>query len=532
MALTDKQRAAIKSQLKRNIAKRAATQRTKISASEARTVSSKMNKRPGATKQPFTLKDTSVLSKNERNTLGATSKANAAKEKMIQKNRNFAKGTGKLAVKDRVGTKAEYKQLGKDIETRKQLIARGKAARAAQAARAANPAPAKATTLTKAVTQVPAKKNTTSKPKVTKAQIKSVEKQLKALPKAPPMNKSDIAKFEKQIDSLAAKDKASRGTTLTKPKASTAAVKKRTTPNTNPKTSKPKVTETRKLQTLDEAKAKAPKPMLGPKKPTAEEFKTTMSKAPSNAPLKPAGKIAGATGAAKKAVGSTKTAQTIKAASQTTAAKKVAASKPVKLLKGAGKVAKIGLRIGQAVGAAKEVGQVVSGQAEKDFRRIQALENRIAVAKGQKPKYTTTGSNKNLLSSVKTDLGNAANILTVGMVGKTRKDRLAELKTMAAKAEKNKLTKPTVKPTAKPAASAPKPQTGSKPTATTGSNYRVNSGDTLSGIAQRAGVSLSQLRSANPGITDPRKIFRNTKVVIPKGGKVPTGGYTPTKKAK
>ena len=126
MALTKGQKEAIQRQAKRNIAKRAATQRTKISASEARTVSNKMNKRPGATKQPFIRQDVALLSKNEKNTLGATSKANAAKEKFIQKNRNFAKGTGKLAVKNRVGTKAEYKQLGKDIEMRKQLIASGR----------------------------------------------------------------------------------------------------------------------------------------------------------------------------------------------------------------------------------------------------------------------------------------------------------------------------------------------------------------------------------------------------------------------
>jgi LysM repeat protein len=522
MALTDKQRAAIKSQLKKNIAKRAATQRTKISASEARTVSNKMNKRPGATKQSFTLKDNAVLSKSERNTLGATSKANAAKEKMIQKNRNFAKGTGKLAVKDRVGTKAEYKQLGKDIEMRKQLIARSKAARAAQAARAANPTPAKATTLTKAEKPMPAKKKTTSKPKVTKAQIKLVEKQLKALPKAPPMNKSDIRKFEKQIDSLAAKDKASRGTTLTKPKASTEAIKKRTKPNTNPKTSKPKVTEVKKLQTLEEAKAKAPTPKV----PTPKEAPTASSK--------PAGKIASKVDAAKKAASSTKTGSTLKKAANTTAAKSIA-GKASKI--GSSKLVKVGgklVKIGAVIGAGREVAQVFSGQAEKDFRRTQVLENRLAAAKGQKPKYKEIGSGwtKNLGASLKQDIGNAANILSVGMVGKTRKDRLAELKTMVAKAEKNKLTKPAVKPAAKPSASAPKPQIGSKPSATTGSNYRVNSGDTLSGIAQRAGVSLSQLRSANPGITDPRKIFRNTKVVIPKGGKVPTGGYTPTKKAK
>jgi len=64
------------------------------------------------------------------------------------------------------------------------------------------------------------------------------------------------------------------------------------------------------------------------------------------------------------------------------------------------------------------------------------------------------------------------------------------------------------------------------PAAKTSSKYRVQSGDTLSGIAKRAGVTLAELRAANPQIADPRKIFRNTGVNIPKGGKKPEPGYT------
>ena len=55
--------------------------------------------------------------------------------------------------------------------------------------------------------------------------------------------------------------------------------------------------------------------------------------------------------------------------------------------------------------------------------------------------------------------------------------------------------------------------------------YRVETGDTLSGIAKKAGVTLAELRSANPQIKDTRKIFRNTGVTIPKG-KTAAGGYT------
>jgi LysM repeat protein len=58
-----------------------------------------------------------------------------------------------------------------------------------------------------------------------------------------------------------------------------------------------------------------------------------------------------------------------------------------------------------------------------------------------------------------------------------------------------------------------------------GSTYRVNAGDTLSGIAKKSGVTLSELMAANKKIKDPRKIYRNTQVNIPSKGKVPTGGY-------
>lgn len=58
-----------------------------------------------------------------------------------------------------------------------------------------------------------------------------------------------------------------------------------------------------------------------------------------------------------------------------------------------------------------------------------------------------------------------------------------------------------------------------------GSTYRVNAGDTLSGIAKKSGVTLSELMAANKKIKDPRKIYRNTPINIPSKGKVPAGGY-------
>ena len=78
-----------------------------------------------------------------------------------------------------------------------------------------------------------------------------------------------------------------------------------------------------------------------------------------------------------------------------------------------------------------------------------------------------------------------------------------------------------VAPTPKKAA-APAPKAKETPKFT---KYKVEHNDTLSGIAARAGVTLAELRTANPKITDPKKIFRNTSVNIPKG-KTASGSYT------
>jgi LysM repeat protein len=496
MALTQAQIKAIQAAAKKGVANRAAIQKTKITTEQARQVSHTLNKRPGAHGSSFLQKDRNLLSKSELNTLGKTSKANAEKEKAIQKQRSFAKGEGKLPLKERVGTKAEYKQLGKEIQTRKQLIAYGKAARAAQAERAKNPVAKKAATPVKETAPV-AKKATA--PKKTTAP-KPVAKKAAAAPKP--------KSIKAQVVAEPSAPKA--------PKASTAAVKKRTSPNTKPKAD----TKAPKLQTLEEAKAKAPTPKLGPEAgpsaPKAEAPKAAPKAAPKGkvkapAVLKNAAKTSLGKDVAKvgKAVSNTKLGKTVKVAG------KIANSKLV--------------RRGGAVSLLLGEGPAALGKAENDFRRIQALENRIAVAKGQKPKYTRSGSKLNLLSSIKTDLGSYANTATFGIAGKSREARLQELKVMAAKAEKKASAKTPKSTTGKaPIVTTPGGQkVGGTPKATTsGSKYRVNAGDTLSGIAAKAGVSLKDLRAANPQITDPRKIYRNTGVVIPKSGKVPTGGYS------
>ena len=47
--------------------------------------------------------------------------------------------------------------------------------------------------------------------------------------------------------------------------------------------------------------------------------------------------------------------------------------------------------------------------------------------------------------------------------------------------------------------------------------YVVQQGDTLSGIAQKFGVSLADLKAANPQILNPDLIFPGQVVVVPSG---------------
>lgn len=55
--------------------------------------------------------------------------------------------------------------------------------------------------------------------------------------------------------------------------------------------------------------------------------------------------------------------------------------------------------------------------------------------------------------------------------------------------------------------------------------YRVEQGDTLEAIAKKAGVTLSELKKANPKAFSQKYIFRNTPVNIPQGKAIPSGSY-------
>jgi LysM repeat protein len=189
---------------------------------------------------------------------------------------------------------------------------------------------------------------------------------------------------------------------------------------------------------------------------------------------------------------------------------------------------------------AAEVVSAAKGTSEKDFKEIQRLENKLAGLQGKAPKYKNMGSNKNPVSVLKTDAGNFAALASMGAVGKTRRTRMDELNAKIEKAQakknktiaKNRAAKPGVSApgrssskinkTFKQAASgAPSVGAGGS-TITPGSGYRVKRGDTLSGIAKTAGVSLSDIMSANEKFKKDAKykggnmIFANTKVNIPK----------------
>ena len=58
------------------------------------------------------------------------------------------------------------------------------------------------------------------------------------------------------------------------------------------------------------------------------------------------------------------------------------------------------------------------------------------------------------------------------------------------------------------------------PNHASGNRYTVQHGDTLSGIAQRFGVSLTALEAANPQIANPNLIYPGQSLNIPDGGSV------------
>lgn len=449
MALTPAQIAAIKKQAPKNVATRAALLAKKISNNEAAGAAEKIRK-TGTNNYRGTAPGSNAESAAAKATRAAQEKKNAD----LEKHRRFAKGEKPLATKNRVGTKAEYKALGKEINTKAAL--HKKAAEIAKK-KPAVVAPKAAVEAPKAAAEAPKTASTTrasAQPGKTRTAVRNAE----------------YDKVAKEIRKSVKEEKAKDLT----PKKSTA-----------PKTSKTVATTKSPVQTVKATPIPGSDTVVGQKAITSGRG-------------------------------------TIAVRGNTTVVKP--ASKALAVVKTAGKtVGKLG-KVAGAVGVAsvvrqgvREGAQNISGQSAKDDIRIKKLENKIAVAKGQKPKYKNMDNARNPKSLISNTIGTTAKILTGGLIGQSSKERISQLQGMLKKRESaNKGT-----------GSAPWGKPGNAPGAVKKSSgkYRVEHGDTLSGIAQRAGVTLAELRAANPQLKD-KGIFRNTGVNIPKGGTKPTPGYT------
>jgi len=179
---------------------------------------------------------------------------------------------------------------------------------------------------------------------------------------------------------------------------------------------------------------------------------------------------------------------------------------------------------------AGEVVSLAKGSTKKDFDEINRLENKLAQLTG-KGKNKATAARQGMQQQA----SQLASLATMGVVGKTRRQRMDELNALIAKAEKKNAPKELrYGPNGEslvPGTAAYKAGSKTRPTVTsTGggsttkvdSRYTVKKGDTLSGIAKTAGLSLSELRAANPDIMKKKKykqgamIWSGTKVNIPK----------------
>lgn len=284
-------------------------------------------------------------------------------------------------------------------------------------------------------------------------------------------------------------------------------------------------------------KAAAPKAAPAPKEPIAKRptlasLKKNEAKALEEAKARVAAKNKALADSAK---GKTQTPQA-------EAAKKKAAAKPEG--KTGGKQApkkfrkiKATAKGGAYAALAGEVVSLAKGSTKKDFDEINRLESKLAQKTGKgKDKLTAARQGAQMQAS------NLASLATMGIVGKTRRQRMDELNKLiskadakTAKANKGLRYGPSgeslVPGTAaykagsktRPAMSAGKtqPTAGGSTTKVT-DTYTVKKGDTLSGIAKNAGVSLSTIREANPKLMKDKKykqgsmIWSGTKVRIPK----------------
>jgi len=261
------------------------------------------------------------------------------------------------------------------------------------------------------------------------------------------------------------------------------------------------------------------------KRPTLADLKKNEAKGLEEAKARVAAKNKALANSAK---GKTQTPQAVeakkKAAANPEGPKGGKNTKPkFRKIKAAGKGGVYGAVAGELVSLAK-------GSTKKDFNEINRLEQKLADITGKGKSKATAGR-----QGAQQQLSQLASLASLGVVGKTRRQRMDELNALIAKAEKK--NKPKELRYGKdgsslvPGTAAYKAGSKTRPTvASTGggsttkvdSRYTVKKGDTLSGIAKNAGLSLSEIRAANPEIMKKKKykqgsmIWSGTKVNIPK----------------
>ena len=263
------------------------------------------------------------------------------------------------------------------------------------------------------------------------------------------------------------------------------------------------------------------------KKSGAKVAKTTTAapKTGGTVAVRPKGTVA-TTGKTGKAVATTGKSTTAAAA----AAKKAKFGKLKKFARGAALF---------AVGA--EAVSLAKGSVTKDQKELDRLEKKLAALKGKKAPSGFELYRKGMGANIST----LADLATMGGVGKTRRERMDELNKLIQKQQKKNAAAAGPKPgkvdysvrgrgpggpgspaakaaAASAASSSSGASGGTKPSTTPGGTYVVKRGDTLSGIAKSAGVSLAEIRAANkkfaknPKYKQGSMIWAGTTVKIPK----------------
>jgi len=264
-----------------------------------------------------------------------------------------------------------------------------------------------------------------------------------------------------------------------------------------------------------------------PKRPTLADLKRNEAKGLEEAKARVAAKNKALADSAK---GKTQTPQAVEAKKKAAAKPEGKATTKKPTVKKFAKTRAVG-KGGAYAALAGEVVSLAKGSTKKDFDEINRLENKLATLTGKGKSRVTAGR-----QGAQMQASNLAALATMGVVGKTRRQRMDELNRLIAKAEKKNAPKQLRYgkdgSSLVPGTAAYKAGSTTRPTVTStgggsttkvdSSKYTVKKGDTLSGIAKNAGVSLSEIRAANPEIMKKKKykqgsmIWSGTKVNIPK----------------